>query len=91
MLYKTECLSIKLFIVFGILSYLVADQVITLWAIRIPISWWLSVEIGTVGIWWGIPLAWIIGLTISYFYYKSGRWKRKAVVKHKTNLDDTKV
>lgn len=57
--------------------------IITLWIIRIPASYWLSIEIGTLGIWWGIPIAWIIGLLISYFYYQGGRWKRKAVVGNK--------
>ena len=61
--------------------------IITLWVIRIPASWWLSIEIGTMGIWWGIPVAWIIGLGISYFYYKSGRWRKKAVVKHNTQSE----
>jgi len=57
--------------------------IIALWAIRLPVSWWLSGEIGSNGIWWGIPIAWIFGVTISYFYYLSGIWKKRAVVKHK--------
>jgi Na+-driven multidrug efflux pump len=57
--------------------------IISLWLIRIPASYVLSVKFGTIGIWWGIPVAWIIGLTFSYFYYKTGRWKKKAIVKHK--------
>jgi Na+-driven multidrug efflux pump len=60
--------------------------IITLWAIRIPASWWLSVQFGTIGIWFGIPAAWVIGLSITYFYYKTGRWRRKAVVKHEAQL-----
>lgn len=56
--------------------------IISLWLIRIPASYLLSVKFGSIGIWWGIPVAWIIGLTVSYFYYKTGRWKKKAVVKH---------
>ena len=59
--------------------------IIALWAIRLPVSWWLSGEIGSNGIWWGIPIAWIFGVTISYFYYLSGRWKKRAVVKHESN------
>ncbi len=56
--------------------------IITLWIIRIPASYFLSVEIGTNGIWWGIPVAWVIGIMLSLTYYKTGRWKKKAVVKH---------
>ncbi len=56
--------------------------ILALWAIRVPISWFLSTEIGTIGIWWGIPIAWIFGVTCSFIYYLSGKWKKKAVVKH---------
>lgn len=56
--------------------------IIALWAIRLPVSWSLSNEIGTNGIWWGIPIAWFFGVIASYFYYLSGKWKKKAVVKH---------
>ena len=56
--------------------------IIALWGIRLPVSWWLSNEIGSNGIWWGIPIAWFFGVIISYFYYRSGKWKKKAVVKH---------
>ena len=53
----------------------------SLWALRIPFSYLLSLRYGTDGIWWGIPIAWLFGFLASYIYYKSGRWKRKAVVK----------
>jgi putative MATE family efflux protein len=57
--------------------------ILALWIVRIPVSYLLSQQIGTNGIWWGIPIAWLVGVTASFFYYKSGRWKKKAVVKHK--------
>ncbi len=60
---------------------------LALWAIRLPTSWFLSVEIGSIGIWWGIPIAWFFGAIFSYIYYLSGRWKKKAVVKHNSNPD----
>jgi hypothetical protein len=31
---------------------------------------------------WAIPAGLIIGLVLSYSYYKSGRWKKKAIVKY---------
>jgi putative MATE family efflux protein len=52
-----------------------------LWVLRIPISWYLSRTMGTDGIWWGIPIAWVFGLIASYTYYKTGRWKKKVIVK----------
>lgn len=62
--------------------------IISLWLIRIPASYLLSVEFGSIGIWWGIPVAWIIGLTFSFFYYRTGRWKRKAIIKHNLKEGD---
>lgn len=59
---------------------------ISLWVVRIPVSYWLSLKFGTVGIWWGIPIAWAVGLTLAFIYYKSGRWKKKAIVKHPQNV-----
>jgi len=60
---------------------------LALWAVRLPTSWFLSEEIGSIGIWWGIPIAWFFGAILSYIYYLSGRWKKKAVVKHDNNPD----
>lgn len=53
-----------------------------LWGIRIPLSWYLGTELGPVGIWWGVPAAWIIGMVLSWIYFFVGRWKNKTVVKH---------
>lgn len=57
----------------------------SLWLIRIPLAFFLSGKVGEEGIWWSIPTGWVIGLALSYIYYKSGRWKRKAVVKYDDN------
>jgi len=59
---------------------------LSLWLIRIPIAYFLSAEIGPSGIWWSIPASWLIGLALSFGYYKSGRWKRKTVVKYDDNF-----
>ena len=56
--------------------------ILALWVIRIPASYFLSLKIGYMGIWWGIPVAWTFGVIATYTYYKTGRWKSKAVVKH---------
>ncbi len=56
--------------------------ILSLWFVRIPVSYFLSLHFGSTGIWWGIPIAWFVGITLSWFYYKTGRWKHKAVVKH---------
>lgn len=53
----------------------------SLWLIRIPGAYFLSERIGAAGIWWAVPIGWVLGLIMSYFYYKTGSWKNKAVVK----------
>ncbi len=53
----------------------------SLWLIRIPLSYGLSGWWGINGAWWGIPLAWISGAVFSYVYYKGGKWKGKGVIR----------
>jgi putative MATE family efflux protein len=68
----------------------------SLWIVRIPAAVFLSREtieifglslkgagLGQSGIWWSIPCGWGIGLLFSIIYYRTGRWKTKAVVKAK--------
>ncbi len=54
---------------------------LSLWLIRIPLAYFLSARFGPIGIWWSIPIAWFIGMVLSYFYYLSGKWKNKSLVK----------
>jgi putative MATE family efflux protein len=51
-----------------------------LWIVRIPVGYIMSESIGYQGIWWCIPIAWVVGLGLSYLYYLTGRWKKKAIV-----------
>ncbi len=55
---------------------------IALWVIRIPLAYFLAPRIGVIGIWWAIPIGWAFGMTFSYIYYLTGRWKQKVVVKY---------
>jgi putative MATE family efflux protein len=61
-------------------------SLISLWLIRIPLAYFLSKRIGSEGIWWAIPAGWFIGLSLAFLYYKTGRWKKKTVVKFDENL-----
>jgi putative MATE family efflux protein len=61
-------------------------SLISLWIIRIPLAYFLSGRIGVTGIWWSIPAGWLIGLILSFIYYKSGNWKRRTVVRYSENL-----
>jgi len=56
--------------------------IVSLWVIRIPLSYVLSLHIGVNGIWWGIPAGWIVGMVFSSLYYLKGNWKKKAVIKY---------
>ncbi len=56
-------------------------SVITLWFIRIPIAKTLSSRIGTDGIWWSFPIGWTAGAILLIIYYKTGRWKKKIVIR----------
>jgi putative MATE family efflux protein len=62
-----------------------------LWAIRIPVAWIMSRYFGVDGIWWSIPIAWFIGMTLSYLYYLKGNWKKKVVVKQHSNVSEDRV
>ena len=55
-----------------------------LWIIRIPLAYLLSQPtwLGVNGIWWSIPLGWLTGLTLSFLYYSTGKWKTKVIVKY---------
>ncbi len=53
----------------------------SLWIIRIPLAIFLSSKYGIAGVWWAIPIAWALGLIASFFYYKTGKWKTKRVIK----------
>ena len=61
-------------------------SLISLWLVRIPLAFYLSARMGESGIWWAIPAGWFIGLVLSFFYYRTGRWKTSTVVKYFDNL-----
>jgi putative MATE family efflux protein len=56
----------------------------SLWVIRIPIATILSAHagIGIYGVYWSMPIGWFTGAVLSFIYYLTGRWKKKAVVKY---------
>ncbi|MCX6113582.1 MAG: hypothetical protein NTY22_09980, partial [Proteobacteria bacterium] len=54
---------------------------LALWLFRVPAAAILSRHFGTSGIWWGIPIAWVVGVALAVTYYHTGRWKKKVIVK----------
>ncbi len=53
---------------------------IALWFVRIPASYFLSLRAGYTGIWYGSPIGWFTGMSLSLGYFYTGRWKRKKLV-----------
>lgn len=62
------------------------SSIISLWLIRIPVSYILSAVIGIEGIWLGIPIGWAVGWIVVFVYYKRGTWKSKGVVHTNTEV-----
>lgn len=52
---------------------------ISLWAVRVPAAYLLTKAIGEDGIWWSIPIGWVVGMIGAFAYYKTGKWKGKTV------------
>lgn len=58
------------------------NTLLALWILRIPFSYFLSNKYGTIGIWWGIPIAWFFGAIMAYAYYQKGNWKKKKIIQN---------
>ncbi|MCG8699353.1 MAG: hypothetical protein MI922_14960 [Bacteroidales bacterium] len=50
-----------------------------LWGVRVPAAIILSKYLGADGIWWSVPVGWLVGTICSIFYYLTGKWKNKGV------------
>lgn len=63
---------------------------LSLWIVRIPLAYLLSKTfgMGEAGIWWSIPIGWLMGAVASTIYYSFGNWKDKSVVKSAASDDD---
>ena len=54
---------------------------IALWLVRIPVAYFFGIQWGEIGVWWSMPIAWLVGMTLSLIYYSTGKWKFKTVVR----------
>lgn len=52
-------------------------SIISLWLVRLPLSYLLSMFRGTEGIWLGAPLSWLLGVLCLLIYYKKSRWHKR--------------
>jgi putative MATE family efflux protein len=53
---------------------------ISLWAVRVPLAWYLSqnTPLKAKGIWIAMAAGFMVTATIGYLYYLTGRWKKAA-------------
>ncbi len=56
-------------------------SVAALWGVRIPVAAFLSSRIGTRGIWMSIAVEWVFAFSVTFLYYLTGRWKKKAIAR----------
>ncbi len=61
--------------------YMMVFSLVGLIIVRYPLALWLSkTALQERGIWLGILLSTVVGLTMNYLYYRSGRWKRLTIL-----------
>ncbi len=64
------------------------NTMLTLWLVRIPVAWLLSItSLAERGIWMSFVAGPVTGYLIAYFYYLSGRWESKAIVRNEKLKD----
>ncbi len=66
------------------------NTLLALWLVRLPCALLFTrvFNMGTSGIWWSIPAGWGIGFVFSTWYYRTGKWKTKAVVRAKREVEN---
>jgi len=52
-------------------------DLIRLWGFRIPLAYFLGIQFGSTGIWWGMTLSNIISALIALYFYFQGGWKKR--------------
>ncbi len=59
------------------------NTVLALWLVRVPMALLFTrvFHMGSDGIWWSIPAGWMIGMIFSTWYYRTGKWKEKKLVR----------
>lgn len=59
--------------------------IFTLWLFRVPMAGYLShlPSLGEAGIWLAIAISPLLGVSCSYIYYLTGRWKSKVITRQR--------
>lgn len=58
------------------------SSIISLWLARIPAAYMLAHYFGSDYIYYSYAIGWVLGLIISYTYYRIGKWKTKGIIAH---------
>ena len=53
----------------------------SLWIVRYPVSYLLSLNFHTMGIWLGAPIAWATGVIIYIILFKTNKWSKKNIIR----------
>ena len=56
-------------------------SIFSLWIVRYPVSYALSLNFRTLGIWLGAPVAWSVGIIIYLIFFKNNKWQMKSIIK----------
>ena len=54
-------------------------NLLTLWALEVPLAYFLSLRLGVTGIWWGRAAANIANGVLFAVWFRMGRWKRREI------------
>jgi len=66
----------------GLTSLSMFITLITVWVLRIPIAYLLSINLGNIGIWLSYLIANVVGYVVVLPWYKSGSWMHKKVIEN---------
>jgi len=67
---------------------MVAD-IIRLWALRIPLAYFLGMRFDSTGIWWGMALSNVGAAIVALFFYYRGKWKKQII--HEEKLEPVPI
>ena len=58
-------------------------DIIRLWALRIPLAYFLGMRFDSTGIWWGMALSNVGAAIVALFFYYRGEWKKQIIHEEK--------
>jgi putative MATE family efflux protein len=64
---------------FGAMKYFVAITLINLF-VRVILAYTLTPSMGYKGIWWSMPISWVVACAVSLLIYKFGKWRDTRLV-----------